>query len=118
MATINATSRSGGVVTVNRTVASASDSFTFVPNTNQVLELHNNTAGALTAVVKGTAPSATFPVPGVAGATVDLSAGLSVVLAAGQSKNVALDSVAAYLAGTGAVTVSGASGLTIVLLNN
>jgi hypothetical protein len=117
MATIAQTTR-GGVVTVTRTTASASDTFTYVPNTSQVLELHNNTAGALTAVIKGSAPSAAFPVAGVAGNTVDLSAGKSVAVAASQTVHIALDSIAPYLTGNGTVTVSGATGMTITLLSN
>lgn len=117
MATLTATQR-GAKVTAARSTASASDSFTYVPNTNQVLELHNNTAGALTAVVKGTAPSATFSIPGAGSTTIDLSAGLSVPVAANTSVFVSLDSHAAYLAGTGAVTVTGATGMTVILLNN
>lgn len=112
------TSRTGAVVTANRVTTSASDTFTYVPNTSQVLELHNNTAGSLTAVIKGSAPSAAFAVPGAGGLTVDLTAGLSVVVAANQSKFVNLDANAAYLVGNGTVTVSGAAGMTAVILSN
>jgi hypothetical protein len=119
MAALTPTSRAAGVVvTATRNTASASDTFTYVPNTNQVIELHNNTAGSLTAVIKGSAPSAAFPIPGAGATTVDLSAGLSVVVAASQTKFVALDAIAAYLAGTGVVTVTGAATLTVVVLNN
>lgn len=120
MANIDAskTSRGAAVVSATRVTASASDTFTYVPNTSQVLELHNNTAGPLTAVIKGSAPSAAFPIPGAGGTTVDLSAGLSVVVGASASKFVALDAHAAYLAGNGTVTVTGAAGMTVVLLAN
>lgn len=117
MAALSLTAR-GAKITAARNTLSASDTFTFVPNTNQVLELHNNTAGALTAVVKGSAPSASFPIPGAGGTTIDLSAGLSVPVAAGVSVFVTLDAHAAYLAGNGTVTVTGASGLTAIVLSN
>lgn len=117
MAAITPTAR-GSVFAVARTTLSASDTFNYVPNTNQVLELHNNTAGPLTAVIKGTAPSAAFPVPGAGGTTVDLSAGKSVVVGASSTYHVALDSIASYLSGTGVVTVTGAATMTATLLNS
>lgn len=117
MGTITTTSR-GAKITANRFTSSASDSFTYLPNTGQVLELHNNTVGSLTAVIKGTAPSAAYPIPGAGGTTVDLSAGLSVTVPASTSVFVTLDAHAAYLAGTGACTVSGAANMTIILLTN
>lgn len=117
MAALTPTVR-GALVTANRNTLSASDTFTYTPNTSQCLELHNNTAGSLTAVIKGSAPSAAFPVPGAGGTTIDLSAGLSVVVAANQSKFVNLDAHAAYLAGNGNVTVTGAATMTAILLTN
>jgi hypothetical protein len=117
MAALSATTR-GAKITASRNTLTASDSFTYVPNTNQVLELHNNTAGPLTAVIKGSAPSATYPVPGAGGTTIDLSAGLSITVAASASVLVALDAHAAYLAGNGTITVTGATGMTAILLSN
>ena len=117
MATLTSTQR-GAVVSANRNTLTASDTFTYVANTSQCLELHNNTAGSITAVIKGSAPSAAYPVAGAGGTTVDLSAGLSVVVPANASKLVNLDSQAAYLAGNGTVTVTGATGMTAILLTN
>src|SRR5437764_10205995 len=102
MATLSTTVRGARTVAVRNT-ASASDSFTYVPNTNQVLELHNNTAGSLTAVIKGSAPSSAYPIPGAGGTTFDFSAGLSVVVPAGTSTLVTLDAHSSYLAGNGTV---------------
>jgi hypothetical protein len=117
MASIASTTRSG-VTLVSRTTATASDTFTYVPNTSQVLEIHNNTAGPLTVTIKGSAPSAAFPVPGVAGLTTNLTAGLSLTIAANATYHVALDSIAPYLAGNGTVTVAGATGSIVTLLTN
>lgn len=117
MASITSTVR-GGVALVNRNTATASDTFTYVPNTAQVLEIHNNTAGSLTVTVKGSAPSAAYPVNGVAGQTVNLSAGLSLTIAANSTYHVVLDSIAPYLAGNGTVTVAGATGSIVTLLTN
>lgn len=97
-----------GVLDMTRTTLTAGpDTFTYVPNSGQVLEIANNTGGSLTVVIKGTAPSATFPVPGSGGTVVDLSAGKSIVVGINKSFRIALDSIASYLAGTGAVTVTG-----------
>lgn len=100
------------IATVN--TASASDTLTYVAGTNQMVELDNSTGGSLTVVIKGTAPSATYVVPAT-GSTMDLSAGLSIVLAAGVKKVVNLDKISAYLAGTGVVTLSGAATLKITI---
>lgn len=117
MAALTPTVRAA-LATANRNTLSASDTFVYTANLSQCLELHNNTAGPLTAVIKGSAPSASFPVPGAGGTTIDLSAGLSVTVAASQSKLVNLDAHAAYLAGNGTVTVTGAATMTAILLTN
>jgi hypothetical protein len=117
MAALTPTVR-GALVTANRNTLSASDTFVYTQNLSQCLELHNNTAGPLTAVIKGSAPSAAYPIQGAGGTTVDLSAGLSVVVAANASKLVNLDAHAAYLAGNGTVTVTGAATAIAILLTN
>lgn len=118
MGAITQTSR-GSITQVARTTLTTSDTFTYVPNTNQVLALHNNTAGSITATIKGSAPSAAFPVPGAGNTTVDLSAGKAVVVGVSQTFYLALDSIANYLAGNGTVTVtSTAGGITATLLSN
>lgn len=118
MAALTSTSfkDAAGVVTTTVNTASASDTLSWVDGNNTTLILNNTTGGSLTAVIKGTAPSATYPVIGTS-TTVDLSAGLSVVIAAGATKMLNLDKVKAYLAGTGVVTISGAATLSITVLN-
>ena len=103
-----------GVATAVVNTASASDTITYVKGTNQLLELDNTTAGSLTLVVKGSAPSATYPILGTA-TTTDLSAGLSIAVAAGAKKIVNLDKISGYLTGTGVVTLSGAATLKITV---
>ena len=100
------------VATVN--TASASDTITYVAGSNQMVELDNTTAGSLTVVIKGTAPSAAYFVPAT-GTNIDLTAGFSVVVAAGVKKVVNLDKISAYLVGTGVVTLSGAATLKITI---
>lgn len=115
MAVITQTALSG-VTDMVRTVLSASDTLTYVPNSGQVLELANNTGGTLTAVIKGSAPSAAFPVAGSGGTTIDLSAGKSVAVAANKTFRISLDAIASYLAGTGQVTITGAATLVATLV--
>lgn len=117
MAALTSTSLNvSGVGTATVNTATASDTLTYVAGTNQLVELYNPTAGSLTVVIKGSAPSATYSVPNT-GTTVDLSAGLSVVVAASAKKFVNLDKISAYLAGSGTVTFSGAAGLHITIFN-
>lgn len=103
-----------GVATATVNTASSSDTMTYVPNTGQLLELDNTTGGSLTLNIIGTAPSATFPVTGDP-AGKDLSAGYNITVAAGVKKIVNLDKIKSYLAGTNAITLSGASTLKITV---
>lgn len=109
MAVITQTSVSGAnaPVAVTTTVLSASDTLVYAAGSNQVLELTNDTAGALTANIDGSGSTTLF-VQGL-GQTVDVSAGFNIALAAGQTKQVRLDAISAWLLGT--VTITGASGV-------
>lgn len=120
MADINAskTIRAGAVQPLTRVTLTASDTFTYAKNVGMVLQLHNNTAGALTPTIKGSAPSAAFPVPGAGDTTISLAAGLQLSLGVNQSQDIRLDAVAAYLEGNGTVTIAGGTGITAVLLSN
>ena len=103
-----------GVATAVVNTASASDTLTYVSGSNQLIEMDNTTGGSLTLNIKGSAPSAAYGVPNTS-TTVDLSAGLSVSIAAGAKKIINLDKISAYLAGTGVVTLSGAATLKITV---
>lgn len=116
MAVIALTSRTSGVFTVNKTTLSASDTLAYAPGTGQLLELFNSTGGALTATIKGAGASATYPVPGTAGTTIDATAGKAVTVAAGATQAILLDNLPAYL--IGAVTVTGGTGLVASVLGN
>lgn len=120
MALINSikTVRTGAVQTMGRATLTSSDTFNYVPNTNMILELHNNTAGALTPVIKGSAPSAAFPIPGAGDTTISLTAGLSIPVGINQSVAVNLDAIAAYLDGTGLVTITAGTGITASIITN
>jgi hypothetical protein len=103
-----------GVVTAVVNTASASDTMTYVYGTNQLVELNNTTGGSLTMVIKGSAPSAAYPISGTS-TTVDLTAGFSIVVAAGATKIINLDKIKAYLTGTGVVTLSGAATMKVTI---
>lgn len=103
-----------GVATATVNTASSSDTLTYVANTGQLLEMDNTTGGSLTLNIVGSAPSATYPISGTPDVK-DLTAGYSVVIAAGAKKILNLDKIKAYLAGNGTVTLSGAATLKITV---
>lgn len=101
-----------GVFTAAITVLSADDTITFNKNKKQLLILRNTTAGSLTAILDGSTGT-TVSVPGLG--VVDVSTGLSIVLAAGVSKAVVLSSVSAYCSGV--VHITGAAACTVQLFD-
>lgn len=101
----------GTSTAVTVTTLSASDTLVYVPGSKQILTLKNGTAGSLTATLDGSA-STTINVPGY-GATLDVSAGKAIVVAAGATVAVELDAISAFLQGT--VTVTGADLVTATL---
>lgn len=121
MAALTATSLNvSGVGTATINTMTASDTLTYVAGTGQLLELHNTTAGSLTVVINNSSPITALPIPNT-GATQDLTAGLSIVVAAGAKKFVNLDKIKAYLIGSSGtnatVTLTGAAGLSATLFN-
>lgn len=111
MAVIAITSKDvTGVATDTVATLSASDTFTYTPNVGMYAVFNNTTGGSLTVNLKGSAPSATYFVSGT-GSTMDLTAGYNIVIAAGAQKSINLDKIAAYLAGSGTVTMTGAATL-------
>ena len=94
--------------TITKTTLGASDTLTYSSGTRQVLNLHNTTGGSLTVNIDGS--GSTTIAPAGLGATVDVSTGFSIVVAAGAHKVVPLDTISAYLQGT--VTLTGAATLT------
>ncbi len=114
MAVIAQTARSA-VGELTRTVLGASDTLTYVANSSQILNLANGSGGSLTVAIKGSAPSATYPVAGSGGTTVDLTAGKSIVIANGKTFEVNLDAIAAYLTGNGTVTITGGTAIVATL---
>ena len=102
-----------GPVTVTRTTLTASDTMVYTKGSRQKLFLVNNTAGVLTATLKGSTAT-TLDVPGYGG-TVSLTAGKAVAVPANSSVLVDLDDIYAYLQGN--VTVTGGTGLLAHLYN-
>jgi hypothetical protein len=91
---------SNGPITVTRTVLSASDTLVYTPGA--VLELFNTTASPVVVTIDGS--GATTISPTGYGGTVDISAGKAITVGASSTVYVQLDSIAAFLAGTVAVT--------------
>lgn len=109
MAVIAANARRVTVpTTLNKTVLGATDTLVYKQTTTQDLYLHNTTAGSLTLNIDGSL--GTTISPPTLGGTVDVSAGKSVIVAAGALVLVNLQSISAFLQGT--VNCTGASGLT------
>lgn len=94
------------------TVLTASDIITFEPLRKQLLILRNGTAGSLTATIDG-ADGTTVNVAGLG--SVNVSAGLPVVVPAASTRMVVLGTISAYLAGV--VTITGAAGLEATVVN-
>ena len=99
-----------GVFSVAFSTLTASDTIT--TSSNQYLLFNNTTAGSLTALVKGSA-STSVTVSGVA--AVSTSSGVSVVVPQGESRMVNVNSRSEFFKGV--VTITGAAGLKLAVLN-
>lgn len=116
MAVIALTSRTSGVFTVNKSTLTASDTLAYSAGTGQLMEINNPTGGPLTATLVGAAASATYPVNGTAGTTINAAAGKAIIVGAGATVGILLDNLPAYL--VGAVTVTGGAGLVVSVIGN
>ena len=105
-----------GPFAVTRNTLSANDTITYIPGNGQILQIYNATAGSLTVVVKGSLASATYPVAGSGGTTIDATVGKSIVIAAGLTYALNLDSLPAYLLGV--ITITGGTAATATILTN
>ena len=93
------------------TTLTASDTLVYKEGADQVLVLHNGTAGSLTVTLDG-ADSVPVQVPGLG--SVATSAGFSTgAIAAGARVAIPLDSIRAFLRGV--VAVTGGTGITATL---
>ena len=114
MATIAPTSLGGsGQRTMTRTtLTGTADTFTY--SKGAVLVLENPTGGALSPTITGASASASIPVPGYG--SVSAAGGYAVgSIAAGAARVIPLDSIAAFL--SGAIAITGGTGLVAALLN-
>ena len=93
---------------------SASDTLTYQPGAGQELYLINTTAGALTVTVTGSAGAANTPVIGGGIANYSTGSTLGGAIAAGAGRFVRLDDIPNLLQGN--VTLTGASGLSAILM--
>lgn len=113
MAVIASTSLKGvlGAQTLTVTTLGASDTLPYDANKKQALLLLNQTAGSLTATIDGDGGT-TIPVDGLG--SVNVAAGLQIVVAASEVRMVMLNTIRHYCQGV--VTVTGASGLKAVIV--
>ena len=99
-----------GSFAITMSTLTASDTITFSPNS--YILFYNSTAGSLTAVVKGSS-AASKAVDGIG--SVSLSAGVSVVVPAGEFRILNVNSRKEFMVGT-SVTVTGAATLKAAVL--
>ncbi len=116
MAAIAITTNTQGATLLSRTTLTASDTLAYVPGANMQMYLANNTAGALTATLVGSAAPATYAIQGTGGTTIALSAGKAVAVPANSTVEVSLDDLALYLQGN--ITVTGGAGLIATVITN
>ena len=110
MAVITQTAVSGqqGAITIAQITMSASDTLSYASGTHQKLMLENTTGSSLTATIIGSSATTVFPTG--LGGSVSVAAGYPVTVAAGATKIVDLDTIAAYLSGN--ISVTGAATMT------
>lgn len=100
-------------INMTRTALGASDTLTYVAGGAQTLFMHNTTASPVVVTFTGSAPVA-LTVPGLGGDVVT-SAGKAVTVPASGNTFLNLDKISAYLGGTGTVTVTGGTGVSVTL---
>lgn len=106
-------SNSNGAVNLTRTALTASDTLTFQNGGGQTLSLYNTTASPVVVTLTGSAPSPI--VPAGYGGSISTSAGKAVTVPASGWTSLELDDIWPYLDGSGAVTVTGGTGLVAAL---
>jgi undecaprenyl pyrophosphate phosphatase UppP len=115
MATILPTSlsSSGQITLVETTLNNTNDTFTYRPNTGQILVMRNATAGALSPVIDG-ADGTTVDTRQLG--RVSVAAGFAVgSIPAGQARVIRLDTISAFLQGP--IAITGGTGLVCSLLS-
>ena len=100
-------------VNLTRLALGASDTLTYVSGGNQYVGLYNTTASPVVVTFAGTAPVTLAPTG--YGGDVSTSGGKAITVPASGFTLLNLDDIAAFLAGTGSVAVTGGTGVTAVL---
>jgi len=119
MAALTSTTMQGaGQRTGTPNTLTASDTFTYLPGTGQMLLMYNPTGGTVTPNIKGSAAAAAA-IPGLGGTTTAFNSGLDVAIPTLQMVLVNLDDSRNYLPdASGIVTITNGTGVIAVLLNN
>ena len=116
MATIAQTtgvSTASAAIALTGTTLTASDTLTYVQGAVQRINLVNGTGSTVTVTFTGTAPNTVIPVTGYG--SVSAAGGKAIAVPANSTMHLNLDNISNYLAGTGAVTVTGGTGVTAFL---
>lgn len=95
-------------------VLTASDTFTYVPGSNQELILYNTTASPVVVTLDG-AGGTTVLVPGAGSTTVSVAAGLAITVPANDWQIVRLDTIPVYLQGV--IAMTGGTGVVATLIS-
>lgn len=94
-------------------ILTASDTFTYVPGTNQELILYNITGSAVVVTIDG-AGGTTLPVAGAGAATFSVASGIAITVPANDWQIVRLDTIPAYC--NGVIAMTGGVGVIAVLI--
>lgn len=118
MAVLAITPRTSTPTTLTVNTLSASDTLAYVANAGQLIEFRNTTASIVNVTIGGAGASATYPVAGTGGTTINAAAGkiIAVPGVIGAVVAINLDTMPAYM--VGAITVTGGTGLTATILSN
>jgi len=112
MAVVTSTSKNaaGPITPGSILLGTTGDTLTYVPNQGDELVMYNTSAAAIVVTVDG-ANGTTVPVPGTAGATLSVAAGLAITVAANSFAYLNLDKASAFLQGV--VAISAATGAAV-----
>lgn len=116
--TQNDLNNQSAAVALTRTALSASDTFTYVQGSGQVLILWNTTGSPVNITLTNATPNANTAVPENLGfgGSIATGSGKQVTVGANGTLAVSCDDYAAYLKGSGAATLTGGTGVTAHLL--
>lgn len=112
-AIINSNKNVLGPFNAAKTVLTAADTLTYVPNIGAELIMYNTTGSTVNVTIDGDGGT-TVSVPGAGASTFSVASGLVVPVPANDFMVVRLDTISAYLKGT--VNVTGGTGVVAAII--